>query len=109
MGSAAASAVPSSQRPVPAETSGQSQLAAAMAYLNATSNKRDSARAAQLLWQAVSSGNSDAEVILADLYLRGDGVPKSCDQGKVLLTAASNSGNAKGEQKLQELNAKGCP
>jgi hypothetical protein len=106
---AANSAAQGGQRPASAGASSQSQLAAAKAYLSGTSDKRDSARAAQLLWEAVASGNSDAEVILADLYLRGDGVPKSCEQGKVLLTAASNSGNAKGEQKLQELNAKGCP
>ena len=108
-GLAAGGMAPGAQRPALSGPSAQSQLATAMAYLNATGDKHDSARAAELLWQAVSSGNSDAEVILADLYLRGDGVPKSCEQGKVLLTAASNSGNAKGEEKLQELNAKGCP
>jgi hypothetical protein len=87
---------------------GQSELAAALAYLRGTNGVRDSSRAALLLWAAVSKGNSTAEVILADLYLRGDGVTKSCEQGRVLLTTASKSGNVEGGEKLQQLNTKGC-
>jgi TPR repeat protein len=58
---------------------------------------------------AVEKGNSAAEVLLAGLYLRGDGVAKSCEQGRVLLQSASKSGNAEADAKLDELNANGCP
>ncbi len=87
---------------------GKSELAAAQAALRGTNGVRDSAKAARLLWAAVANDNSTAAVILADLYLRGDGVPKSCEQGRVLLTAASNTGDVQGQEKLKELNANGC-
>jgi PilZ domain-containing protein len=87
---------------------GQSELTAALAYLQGSNNKLDRPKAARLLWAAVGNGNSTAEVILADLYLRGDGVSRSCEQGRVLLRAASKSGNILADEKLQELKAKGC-
>ena len=87
---------------------GQSELDAALASLRGTNGTPDSFRAARLLWAAVGKGNSSAEVILADLYVRGAGVPKSCEQGRVLLRAASKSGNHEAETKLRELNTKGC-
>jgi TPR repeat protein len=61
------------------------------------------------LWAAVANDNAAAEVVLADLYLHGDGVAKSCEQGRVLLQAASKSGNVQGQEKLEELNTNGCP
>lgn len=88
---------------------GKSQLAAALAYLNGTNGPRDSATAAKQLWAAVGNGNSDAEIILAGLYANGDGVVKSCVQGRVLLIAAVKSGNPQAQAKLNELNANGCP
>ena len=87
---------------------GKSELAAAQAYLSGAKGNRDSSKAARLLWAAVANGNSTAEALLADLYLRGDGVAKSCEQGRILLKAASKSGNADAEEKLKELNANGC-
>jgi TPR repeat protein len=56
----------------------------------------------------VEKGNSTAETDLADLYLRGDGVAKNCDQARILLSAASDKGNAEAMQKLTELNRTGC-
>ena len=88
---------------------GKSELAAALASLRGTNGVRDSSKAARLLWAAVENHNSSAEVVLADLYLRGDGVTKSCEQGRVLLNAASKSGNVQGQEKLEELDANGCP
>ena len=79
---------------------GQSELAAALAYLRGTNVPPDSSKAARLLWAAVGNGNSSAEILLADLYLRGDGVARSCEQGRVLLKAASKSGNLEAEAKL---------
>ena len=87
---------------------GKSELAAALASLQGTNGVRDSSKAARLLWAAVQNDNSTAEVVLADLYLRGDGVAKSCEQGRVLLNAASKSGNVQGQEKLAELDANGC-
>lgn len=68
-------------------------------------------RSAELtrLWSAVASGNSSAEVDLARLYLRGDGVPRNCEQAKVLLTAAAKRGNVEARQQLKELRTSGCP
>ena len=57
---------------------------------------------------AVEKGNSTAEMTLADLYLRGDGVTRNCDQARVLLSAASSKGNPEAMQRLQELNRNGC-
>jgi hypothetical protein len=102
------STAPREFRAEQAVEAGQSDLAAALAALRGTNGTPDSSRAALLLWAAVGNGNSTAEVILADLYLRGDGVAKSCEQGRVLLRAALNRGNLEAKVKLQELIAKGC-
>ncbi len=65
--------------------------------------------AAHLLWVAVGRGNTEAELELADLYLRGEGIPrKNCEQARILLIAASNSGNPVADQKLAELRDYGC-
>jgi TPR repeat protein len=88
---------------------GQSELAAALASMRGTNGVRDSSKAVRLLWAAVANDNSTAAVVLADLYLRGDGVAKNCEQGRVLLTVASKSGDVQGQEKLRELNTNGCP
>jgi hypothetical protein len=69
------------------------------------------ARSAEVtrLWSAVASGNSSAEVDLARLYLRGDGVPRNCEQAKVLLRAAAKRGSVEARQQLKELQPSGCP
>ncbi len=61
------------------------------------------------LWAAVQQGNPRTEVALADLYLRGEGVPKNCDQARVLLIAAAQKHNAEAVKRLQQLNEQGCP
>jgi hypothetical protein len=101
-------AKPPDQHAEVALEAGKSELAAALASLRGTNGIRDSSKAARLLWAAVANDNSTAEVILADLYLHGDGVAKSCEQGRVLLKAASKSGNVQGQEKLGELDANGC-
>jgi TPR repeat protein len=92
-----------------AQDAGISELAAALATLNGNNGRRDSSKAVHLLWAALADGNSEAEVILAGLYLGGNGVAKNCEQGRVLLKAATKSGNAQAKLKLDELNANGCP
>lgn len=88
---------------------GHSELTVAQQYLRGTIGRRDTAAGARWLWAAVGKGNVTAEMLLADLYSRGDGVRKSCDQARVLLIAASRRGNVKAMAKLRELNRNGCP
>jgi len=63
---------------------------------------------AQQLWGAVGAGDSSAEVALAQLYLTGEGVPKNCEQARVLLRAASKNGNIEAQQQLRKLNKSAC-
>jgi len=69
--------------------------------------KRSSATPQQL-WSAVQAGNTNAAVVLADRYLRGDGVPVNCIQARVLLLAASEKKNPAAIKKLHELDSNGC-
>jgi hypothetical protein len=87
---------------------GESELANALQLLQAASGQRDTSSAIKLLRVAVSSGNSTAETVLAEMYLEGDGVPRSCSQARALLTAASRIGSVEAKAKLQELNIAGC-
>lgn len=88
---------------------GESQLILAWQYLEGQGGKpRDPTAASQLLWSAVEKGNLTAETTLANLYLRGEGVPKNCDQARVLLSAASDKGDPEAKRKLLELDHTGC-
>jgi TPR repeat protein len=91
------------------EQSGAQDLATAEGYLNGNQGKtRDSREAAQWLWKAVGKGNPGATIVLSDLYLRGDGVPKSCDQARLLLDAASRKRVKAAADRLRDLQAFGC-
>jgi hypothetical protein len=61
------------------------------------------------LWASVVNGDTRAEVTLASRYVRGDGVPQSCAQARVLLEAAVKRGSPEAKQKLDELGQEGCP
>ena len=87
---------------------GDAELAFAHRYLGEGSEREGTARAAQLLWLAVEKGSTAAEVELAGLYVRGEGVPKNCEQARVLLTAAHNEDSRRAEQELAELQRYGC-
>ena len=69
---------------------------------------RDSAEAAKLLWKAVRQQNATAALMLSDLYAHGDGVPKSCDQARLLLLAAAKRGAPQAAQQLRSLQSRGC-
>jgi len=97
-------AVNSSAMAVP--QSGAEELATAEKYLKG--NPGDSREAAQWLWKAVGKGNLAATMALSDLYLRGDGVPKSCDQARLLLDAAARRGGTAATERLGNLQAFGC-
>jgi PilZ domain-containing protein len=67
----------------------------------------DKAEVVQLLWADVARGEISAEVALADMYVRGDGVPKNCAQARVLLSAAAKKGNVIAVRKLIDLDSEG--
>ena len=79
---------------------GQQELAKAM-------QASDAAATAAWLWKATSRGNPDAPVRLADMYIKGNGVPKSCEQALVLLRAAAMKENAPARNRLAALYANG--
>jgi PilZ domain len=61
------------------------------------------------LWTMVQAGNSAAAAALAELYIKGEGVPQSCAQARVLLLVASEKRNASAIKRLAELDKEGCP
>jgi hypothetical protein len=85
---------------------GSEEFALAQRYL--ASQPRDSAEAAKWLWKAMAKHNGPSMVALADLYLKGDGVSKNCDQARVLLDSAAQRGMAGAGQRLRNLQAFGC-
>jgi TPR repeat protein len=76
--------------------------------LSHSDNPDEKAKALQLLWLATEKGNVDAEMELADLYARGDGVARSCVQARILLKAASAVNAAAAQPKLDALDQSGC-
>jgi len=101
--------VAASSTNITTDQSGAEELASAEKYLNGNAGvTRDSGEAAQWLWKAVRKQNLAATVALSDLYLRGDGVPKSCDQARLLLDAAARKGGKAAAERLQNLRAFGC-
>lgn len=93
----------------PADKWGAEELAVAQRYLNGTTGqRRDTAEAARWLWKSIAKHNGTATLLLADLYLRGDGVSKNCDQARVLLDSAARKGVSGAGQRLRNLQAFGC-
>jgi hypothetical protein len=101
--------MPAGSSAVAIDDSGAEDLATAEKYLNgAPGVPRLSGEAAEWLWKSVGKGNLAATMALSDLYLRGDGVPKSCDQARVLLVAAARKGGRAAAERLRNLRAFGC-
>src|SRR5438309_4916543 len=97
-------------KPATADASaGAEDFALATEYLNGKRGPRDSAEAAKFLWKAVGKENPSAILLLSDMYLVGDGVPKSCDQARLLLNAAVRKSVPHAAQKLRNLQTAGCP
>jgi hypothetical protein len=88
--------------------SGQDEFNAARELLRGDHRQRDLSRAVDLLWAGVRKGYVPAEVTLADLYRRGDGVEKNCDQAQVLLVAASKKGSPEARHMLEQMAEAGC-
>jgi len=85
---------------------GAQELAQGLRFLAPTNPARNPGTAAEWLWKAVGKGNLAAEVALADLYLRGEGVGRSCEQARLLLRTAAGKGSGEAATKLQTLACK---
>jgi hypothetical protein len=99
---------PESLPPVAADP-GDADLALAQSYLSGKTGPPGSTAAASFLWAAVEKGNVTAEITLADLYARGDGVTKSCEQARVLLRAAAGKSSSEASQNLSQIIRRDCP
>ncbi len=89
---------------------GSEELTVAESYLNGTNGKvRDPSEAAKWLWRSFSKKNGAAALLLSDLYVRGEGVPQSCDQARLLLDAAARKGAAGAAERITSLPSRGCP
>jgi len=101
-------AAASAERPV--SGNGSEELAMAQRYLSGGNGlARDGAEASKWLWKSIAKHNGEATLLLADLYLRGEGVSKNCDQARVLLDSAARKGVAGATERLRNLRAFGCP
>jgi hypothetical protein len=104
-----ASAVPVTSLVVPVDSgTGQEEFNAAREILRGSNRQRDFSRALDLLWAGVRKGYVPAEVTLADLFRRGDGLEKNCDQARVLLVAASKKGSSDARLMLEQMAEQGC-
>ncbi len=70
-------------------------------------NASDSTAEAAWLWKATAKGNPAAPVRLADMYIKGDGVPHSCEQAMVLLKTAAEKQNAPARNRLASMYSAG--
>ena len=104
-----ASPPPAAHSTVAADDGSQELLIAQRYYLEGTTGSRDATEAAKWLWKAVGKQNPSALVMLSDLYLRGDGVPRSCDQARLLLVAAVKKGAPEAAERLRRVELNGCP
>jgi hypothetical protein len=68
----------------------------------------DTPEAVRLLWISVEKGNASAELTLAELYWRGQGVARNCDQTGILLGAAARKGNVDAQKRLRQFRQEGC-
>ncbi len=75
--------------------------------LGKANNASDSSAAAAWLWKATAKGNPDAPVRLADMYVKGDGVPRSCEQALVLLKTAATKENVRARSHLASMYSSG--
>jgi hypothetical protein len=87
---------------------GQQEYLKALQILRTPSRAAEIREAVRLLWVAVEKGNIDAEVGLAELFRTGKGVAKSCDQTRILLSAAARKGSAEARKRLEAFLREGC-
>ena len=108
--SAPATNKPAAQKPPtePESEPGEQEYSQAQDILKSGDREGGFQEAVRLLWIAVEKGNSKAEVSLAELYRRGEGVTRNCDQTRILLTAAARKGNSEAQRRLDKFLREGC-
>jgi hypothetical protein len=104
---APSSGTASTAEPESGTESGSTEYAHALQLLH-NKNHDDLSEAVRLLWISVEKGNPSAELTLAELYWRGEGVARNCDQTRILLSAAARKGNADAEKRLRIFEREGC-
>jgi hypothetical protein len=73
-----------------------------------THKERDSgSETVRWLWAEVARGKISSEIVLADMYVHGDRVPKNCAQARVLLSAAAKKGSKIAVRELIDLDSEG--
>ena len=82
---------------------GQSEYNRAEQYLNGKGVEQDPAEAAEWFWRSLETGYTQAAIPLADLYIAGNGVSRSCTQARILLDAAAQKNIPEAIKKLGEL------
>lgn len=82
---------------------GREDLNQGRKYLEGRAVPKNSWMASQFLWKAVAKQNSEAVLLLSDLYARGDGVPRSCEQARILLIAGAKKGSSAAANKLRSI------
>lgn len=88
---------------------GTEELAVARKYLDDSAvNAESREQAVAWLWKAVARRNTEATLLLSDVYLKGNGVAKNCEQARVLLDAAAAKGIKAASDRLQHLQSFGC-
>ena len=86
---------------------GMQELETARRYLDGRGVPKDSSVAAQWLWKSIAKKNTEALITLSDMYAAGEGVPKSCDQARLLLSTAAQKGSQEARDKLKTVIS-GC-
>jgi hypothetical protein len=84
---------------------GRQELDTARRYLDGRGVPQDKAVAAQWLWKSVAKKNTEAIVLLSAMYAAGDGVPKNCDQARLLLMPAAQKGSQEARERLKTVVA----
>lgn len=87
---------------------GQGEYLQAMQILEAKPARDDSSEALRLLWLSVEKGNPSAELALSEMYWRGRGVARNCEQTRILLTAAARKGSREAQKRLEQFQREGC-
>src|SRR5262249_23922377 len=87
---------------------GQDEYQRAMQILRAPGRRAELPEAVRLLWISVRKNNVAAEITLAELYHQGRGVAKSCDQTRILLSAAARRGCPDAKRRLREFQRERC-
>jgi hypothetical protein len=87
---------------------GEQEYRQAAQILHAPNRKAELPEAIRLLWVAVNKGSVGAEITLAELYHQGRGVPKSCNQTRILLSVAAQRGSPDAQARLRKFQSEGC-